>query len=669
MNSAHRRTTRERTADYVDLVVSAQAGDIKAFSALVVRFQDMAYGYSFSFLGDFHLAQDATQEAFVEAYRHLPQLAEPSAFPSWFRRVVHKHCDRLVRKKRLVTVPLESATEIPQNIPGPAEMTERRQLRDEVIAAVMSLPENERAATALYYIDGYSQREVAGFLEIPEKTVKSRLHRSRLRLKQRMMHMVDRTMKDSPLPAGFAEMVVRMVGSDKDLAGARKYLEASYVGKREPGILASVKAAQEADIYVVAEDSDITSAGYYKESDWAIGEERLSVVRPWEMANEAEGVPDPVFVKGYAGCFRMARDRGRTLSLVHGSMYDHGLCGFIPTFYYCVASLPVALAQDLTITTSTRKVTDREEQALGDTALLSDPYATKMTTFLRGGDLFAVEGEGQIVGYYRANPANFEKARAQGITRPFGYVNSITVRTRPAALAVLRHAAELAAEAKEAEVLILESHATLITRTILSLGGDYLLRPSCPLQGLDAEMAAILDFPGLTRQLLEEFTRRLRRTGGVPPARLSIQMGADDSASDASATGAVVGLVWNGGTLEVADDKQKAHLTLPRWLATRLYMGYYSGEEVLTMGQVPWDRSDGKNADVPGLDMQHITLPQNEAKLFQALFPKLWPCSSPDPDVWPWVIGEPHPTYQHEKAKTPEMKEQIDALRFPWIGY
>jgi len=47
----------------------------------------------------------------------------------------------------------------------------------------------------------------------------------------------------------------------------------------------------------------------------------------------------------------------------------------------------------------------------------------------------------------------------------------------------------------------------------------------------------------------------------------------------------------------------------------------------------------------------------------------MWPVSWPDPDVWPWAIGEEHPQYQDEELKTPEMKAQIDALRFPWIGY
>ena len=70
------------------LVERSRSGDLDAFEALVRRFQDMACGYAYSILGDFHLAEDAAQEAFVDAYRNLGQLREPRAFPGWFRRVV-----------------------------------------------------------------------------------------------------------------------------------------------------------------------------------------------------------------------------------------------------------------------------------------------------------------------------------------------------------------------------------------------------------------------------------------------------------------------------------------------------------------------------------------------------------------------------------------------------
>ena len=71
----------------VDQVRSAQGGSLRDFAALVRQFQDMAVGYGQVLLNDFHLAEDAAQDAFVQAFTHLEQLEKPEAFPGWFRRL------------------------------------------------------------------------------------------------------------------------------------------------------------------------------------------------------------------------------------------------------------------------------------------------------------------------------------------------------------------------------------------------------------------------------------------------------------------------------------------------------------------------------------------------------------------------------------------------------
>lgn len=69
----------------------------------------MAYGYAYAILGDFHLAEDAAQEAFITAYRNLSQLRDANAFPGWLKRLVLTQCNRMTRKKRLPAEPLETA--------------------------------------------------------------------------------------------------------------------------------------------------------------------------------------------------------------------------------------------------------------------------------------------------------------------------------------------------------------------------------------------------------------------------------------------------------------------------------------------------------------------------------------------------------------------------------
>src|ERR1044071_8638549 len=98
-------------------VRAAQAGDDLAFAELVRAYQDIAVAYASALLGDYHLAEDAAQEAFVEAYRALPALREPLAFPAWFRRIVFKHCDRLTRRRQPTVTTLDAAVQVPT--PGP----------------------------------------------------------------------------------------------------------------------------------------------------------------------------------------------------------------------------------------------------------------------------------------------------------------------------------------------------------------------------------------------------------------------------------------------------------------------------------------------------------------------------------------------------------------------
>lgn len=191
-------------------VERAQDGDLHAYAALVRRFQHMAYGFAYAWLGDWQLAQDAAQEAFVEAFRDLPNLRDPATFPGWLRRIVRKHCDRLTRRKRIQTAPLEAAAGVAADVPGPAEAAERQEMVQRVLAAVRGLPHDQRMVTSLFYINGYSQQDIAQFLDLPVTTVKKRLARSRSRLRDRMITMVDKSLKSRPLPDRFADVIVQV---------------------------------------------------------------------------------------------------------------------------------------------------------------------------------------------------------------------------------------------------------------------------------------------------------------------------------------------------------------------------------------------------------------------------------------------------------------------------
>lgn len=167
----------------------------------------MAVGYAYSVLRDFDQAQDAVQSAFAEAYGGLANLREPMAFPAWLRRIVYKHCDRLTRGRRIPTVSLDQALEIPADLPSPQELAEQNELHASVLKAIDSLPENERTATTLFYINGYSQSEVAGFLDVPVTTLKNWLYGARNRLRQEMIGMVEDALKRNAPGDGFGKSV------------------------------------------------------------------------------------------------------------------------------------------------------------------------------------------------------------------------------------------------------------------------------------------------------------------------------------------------------------------------------------------------------------------------------------------------------------------------------
>ncbi len=192
-------------------VSRAQQGDAESFDALVHRFQDMAVGYAYSVLGDFQLAEDAAQDAFVQAYLDLGMLREPQAFPSWLRRLVLKHCDRISRRRRVPSVALEAGAELPDSAQGPLEAVQRHETQAAVLAAISGLPEGERAATTLFYINGYSVDEVGSFLEVPVGTVKRRLHSARTKLRERMMAMVEDTLRQHAPTEEFGERVRKVV--------------------------------------------------------------------------------------------------------------------------------------------------------------------------------------------------------------------------------------------------------------------------------------------------------------------------------------------------------------------------------------------------------------------------------------------------------------------------
>jgi RNA polymerase sigma factor (sigma-70 family) len=158
-----------------------------AFCELVRIFQDMAYACAYARLGDFYLAQDAAQEAFISAWQRLQQLRQPEAFPRWFRRIVLTECNRLTRGKRLPTMSLDEGLNLTSPDTDQQTVIETDELTRRVFTAINKLSLNERIVVVLFYVKEHSQIDISAFLDVPETTVAKRLYSARARLRGMMM--------------------------------------------------------------------------------------------------------------------------------------------------------------------------------------------------------------------------------------------------------------------------------------------------------------------------------------------------------------------------------------------------------------------------------------------------------------------------------------------------
>lgn len=173
------------------LVERAQRGDLQAFNQLVLRFQDAVYGLTLRMLGSSQPAEDATQEAFIRAWRRIDTYRGGS-FRSWlFTIAANQARDELRRRQRRPARSLDEARDDPDrpdldpptDEPSPDAEFERGEMRAALEQALMTLPDDWREVVVLSDIHGLDYREISEATGLPLGTVKSRLSRARGRLR------------------------------------------------------------------------------------------------------------------------------------------------------------------------------------------------------------------------------------------------------------------------------------------------------------------------------------------------------------------------------------------------------------------------------------------------------------------------------------------------------
>ncbi|MFL7838389.1 MAG: RNA polymerase sigma factor [Candidatus Promineifilaceae bacterium] len=176
--------------DEAALIKKAQNGDLAAFNRLVLAYQEAVYNVAYRIMGEPQSAEDATQEAFISAYNALKRFRGGS-FKSWLMRIATNSCyDELRRRKRRPQTSLERITDENESfafLRSPEDGPEQAQQRFELVRAIedclQSLPDDQRITAVLGDVEGFNYQEIAGMTGVSLGTVKSRMSRARVKLR------------------------------------------------------------------------------------------------------------------------------------------------------------------------------------------------------------------------------------------------------------------------------------------------------------------------------------------------------------------------------------------------------------------------------------------------------------------------------------------------------
>ncbi len=177
-----------------ELVARAKAGDLDSFNQLVSRWERPIYALAYRTLGREEDARDVVQEAFLRAYRGLKGFKGEAKFSSWLYRITLNLCRDWSRRERRAPIvqvpegtdPVELADERLQTSESVEDLVARREMSDAVAKAMAELPEEQRTAIMLKEYHGLTFQEIAGMLDCPLSTVKTRLYQGLSVLRRRL---------------------------------------------------------------------------------------------------------------------------------------------------------------------------------------------------------------------------------------------------------------------------------------------------------------------------------------------------------------------------------------------------------------------------------------------------------------------------------------------------
>ena len=209
--------------DDVQLIQRVLDGDDTAFSALVRKYQKQVHALAWRKIGDFHIAEDITQETFLKAYQRLSTLKEPQSFASWLYVITANHCNTWLRKKRLRTQSLETASgaELEKATYSGYVSSENERItaeaqREVVKKLLAKLKESDRTVITLYYFGGMTYEEISKFLGVSVGAIKNRVYRAQERLKKEEP-MIREVLENFQITPNLTENIMREIARMKPM--------------------------------------------------------------------------------------------------------------------------------------------------------------------------------------------------------------------------------------------------------------------------------------------------------------------------------------------------------------------------------------------------------------------------------------------------------------------
>ena len=210
--------------DDAQLIQRVLSGDDTAFSTLVRKYQKSVHALAWRKIGDFHIAEDITQETFLKAHQKLSTLKDPQSFAGWLYVIAANHCSTWHRKKRLWTQSLENTSGVALEsttysgyLIAENERVAIETKREVVQKLLAKLQESDRTVITLYYLGEMNYEEISKFLGVSVGTVKTRIYRARQRLKKEEP-MIREVLENFQITPNLTENIMREISRLKPAA-------------------------------------------------------------------------------------------------------------------------------------------------------------------------------------------------------------------------------------------------------------------------------------------------------------------------------------------------------------------------------------------------------------------------------------------------------------------